>query len=339
MRALLLAALLLAAALLPAATSGAATVTLQTAHIYGEDHAWHKGLEKLAEVLRSSPEAGLDLVIHSKGSWGGESDYVHSLRQGLLDIAVVPPSVAGSISKNLAFLDVMFLWHDRAHWQKVVDGPVGERIAEMIEAGTSQGGVPGLKVLGFWGGSRRHILARKHGYATIAELAGLRIGVQDNPMNLEIWRSLGLEPVSVPLRNSIALLDADIVEGVEAELGNAVALKLADVAPNVVLTSHAITLRPLVISEARWRHLSDAQQQAVVKAAAAATSVVRELEVKHEDEALAALRAGGATIVEFRETAEMQARTEALRRRLADEAGLSRLLRAIEDEAAPSKRP
>ena len=288
-------------------------------------------------MLRTTPGAGLELAIHSKGSWGGESDYVHSLRQGLLDIAVVPPSVAG-ISKNLAFLDVMFLWRDRDHWRKVMDGPVGERIAEMIEAGTNQGSAPGLKVLGFWGGSRRQLFARKSGYATLADLAGVRIGVQDNPMNVEIWRSLGLEPVSVPLRNSIALLEAEIVECVEAELGNAVALKLTGVAPYVALTSHAITVRPLVMSEATWRKLSPEQQQALTRAAAAATAVVRELELKQDDEALDALRASGARIAEFGETAELRTRSEALRRRLADEAGLSRLLRAIEDEAGGPKR-
>jgi TRAP-type C4-dicarboxylate transport system substrate-binding protein len=319
-----------------AGTARAATVPLQAAHVYAEDHAWHKGLERFAEVLKASPDAGLELVIHSKGTWGGESDYVHSLRQGLLDIAIVSPSVAGTVSKNLAFLDVMYLWRDREHWRTIVDGPVGERIAEMIEAGTSQGGVPGLKVLGFWGGSRRHLLSRKQGYASIESLHGLRIGVQDNPMNLEIWRALGLEPVSVPLRNSAALLEADIVEAVEAELGNAIALKLIDTASYVTLTGHALTLRPLVMSDATWRKLTPEQQQLVTKAAAAATATVRELELKQDDAALETLRATGARIQEFKDTAEMRAHTAALRQKLAEEAGLARLLKAIDEAGQPA---
>lgn len=317
----------------------AATVSLQAAHIYPEEHAWHKGFEKLAEVLRTTPGEGLELVVHARGSWGGESDYIHSLRQGLLDLAVIPPSVAGGGgAKNLAFLEMMFLWRDRDHWRRVVDGPVGERIAEMIEASTSMPGVPGLKVLGFWGGARRHLLGRTRAYPALADLAGLRVGVQDNPMNVEIWRELGLAPVAVPLRNSIALMEADIVEGVEAELGNAAALKLTQVAPHVTLTSHAITLRPLVLSDASWRRLSPAQQQLLTKAAAAATAAVRELEPANDDEAAQALRAAGAKIHEFGQHAELQARTEALRQRLADEAGLARLLRAIEEEAKPAVR-
>lgn len=327
--------LVLAAGLLAATSSDAATVSLQAAHIYPEDHAWHKGLQALAETLRATPSAELELVIHPRGSWGGEADYIHSLRQGLLDIAVIPPSVATGGSKNLAFLEMMFLWRDRDHWRRVVDGAVGERIAEMIEASTSQPGLPGLKVLGFWGGARRHVLARAKAYPSLADMAGLRVGVQDNPMNLEIWRELGLAPVAVPLRNSMALLEADIVEAVEAELGNAAALKLTEIAPHVTLTGHAITLRPLVLSEAAWRRLSPAQQALLTRAAAAATAVVREREPANDDEAAQLLRAQGAQVHEFRQQSELHARTDELRRRLADEAGLARLLRAIEEEASP----
>jgi TRAP-type transport system periplasmic protein len=324
--------------LLAAGPAAAATVSLQAAHIYPEDHAWHKGFLKFAEVLRTAPAKDIELVIHPRGTWGGESDYIQSLRQGLLDVAVIPPSAAANASKNLAFLDMMFLWRDREHWKRVVDGPVGERIAEMIEAGTSQVGVPGLKVLGFWGGARRHLLGRKRTYGGIADLVSMRVGVQDNPLNLEIWRALGLSPVAVPLRNSMALMDADIVEGVEAELGNAAALKLTDVAPHITLTTHAITLRPLVLSDGTWKQLTPEQRQIVTQAAAAATALVRELEPKHDDAAVQALRAAGVKFEEFRERAELDLRTVELRRRLADEAGLARLLRAIEEEAAEPKR-
>lgn len=321
-----------------ASPAAAATVSLQAAHIYPEDHAWHKGFEKLAEVVQGSPAAELELAVHARGSWGGESDYIQSLRQGLLDIAVIPPSAAGSASKNLSFLDMMFLWRDRDHWRRVVDGPVGERIAEMIEAGASQADASGLKVLGFWGGARRHLLGRKRTYTGLADLASMRVGVQDNPLNLEIWRSLGLSPIAVPLRNSVALMEADIVEGVEAELGNAAALKLTQVAPHITLTSHAITLRPLVLSEGTWKRLTPDQRQLLTRAANAATALVRTLEPRQDDEAKQALRAAGATFQEFGERAELERRTVELRRRLAEEAGLARLLRAIEEEAVPSKR-
>jgi TRAP-type C4-dicarboxylate transport system substrate-binding protein len=316
-----------------AAPAAAATVTLHAAHMYPEDHPWQRGFERFAEVLKSTPGSDLELAIHPRGSWGGENDYVHSLRQGLLDLAVIPPSVPNSVSKNLAFFDIMFLWRDPDHWRRVMDGPVGERMAEIIETGTSQPGVPGLKVLGFWGGTKRHLLSRTRTYATLADLAGLRVGVQDNAMNLEIWRGLGVAPVAIPLRNSNALLEADIVECVEAELGNAVALKLIDVAPYVTLTAHAITVRPLVLSEATWRRLSPAQQTVMIKAAAAATATVRQLELKQDDEVAQVLRNAGVHVADFSGRADLYARTEDVRRRAAQESGLERLLRAIEDEA------
>ena len=326
------------AALLFSAPAGAATVTLHAAHVHPEDHAWHKGFEAFSEVLRAHPDSGLELSVHPQATWGSENDYVSSLRQGLLDLAVVPPSAVGTISKNLAFLDALFLWRDREHWRRVVDGPVGERMAELIEAGTSQGDLAGLKVLGFWGGTRRHLFARPRGYTRIEDLAGLRLGVQDNAMNLEIWRSLGLAPVAVPLRSSIALINADIVEGVESDLYGAAAMKLGDVAPHATLTAHSITLRPLVMSEATWRKLTEEQQQIVLRAAAAATAAVRQLEPRQEEEALARLRAAGISVQELADVASLRARTEPLRRRLAESSGLARLLSAIEQEAGPSTR-
>jgi len=329
-----LAALLLAVA----GSARAAVVSLHAAHTYSEDHAWHKGFEKLAEGLRASGEAGLELNVHPRATWGGENDNINSLRQGLLDLTVLPPSAMSTIAKNLAFLDVVFLCEDREHWNRIVDGPIGERLAELIEAGTSQGEFPGLKVLGFWGGTRRHIVARRRTYTRLEDLAGLRLGVQDNAMNVEVWRALGLAPVAVPLRNSIALLGADIVEGVESDLASAAALKLGEVAPYVTLTGHSVTLRPLVMSEASWRKLTPVQQQALVRAAAAATALVRELEPRQDEQALEQLRAAGATVQELGDRTLLRTRSLELRRRLAEVAGLSRLLAAIEQEAARPAR-
>ncbi len=311
----------------------AATLKMKGAHYFDDNHAWNKGFEKFRDVVRAKSGGTLDFEIYNRGVLGSEKDYIQNMMQGALDVATVATASAGGFAKELTFLDLMFIWKDQSHWQRSLDGEVGKKIGEVLEKGTAKGGNPGLKVLGYWGGSPRHIISRKQGYTTISELAGFKIRVQDSPTQIEMWKLLGAIPAVVPYQETYSAIQAGVVDGLENEMSTSFQMKFYEVGPHISETAHIITVRPFIMSGQTWAKLTPDQQKIVLEAAKEATTVARSTEWKQNDEAVAQMKSKfGTKFYAFKEKQKMMDITLPVRQRVAKEVGVSEIFEMIERE-------
>ncbi len=311
----------------------AATLKMKGAHYFDDDHAWNKGFEKFRDVIRVRSNGALDLEIYNRGVLGSEKDYIQNMMQGALDVSTVSTASAGGFARELTFLDLMFIWKDRNHWLRALDGEVGRRIAEVIEKGTAKGGNPGLKILGYMGGSERHIISRKQGYTTINELAGFKIRVQDSPTQIEMWKLLGAIPAVVPYQETYSAIQTGVVDGMENEMSTAFQMKFFEVGPHISETSHIITVRPFFMSGQTWKKLTPDQQKIVMEAAKEGIALTRSVEWKQNDEAVAQMKSKfGTKFYTFKEKQKMMDMTLGIRQRVAKEVGLSDIFDMIERE-------
>ncbi|HXZ44421.1 MAG TPA: TRAP transporter substrate-binding protein [archaeon] len=310
----------------------AGTLVMKAAHYFDDDHAWNKGLVKFRDVIRAKSNGTLDLEIYNRGVLGSEKDYIQNMMQGALDMSIVSTASAGGFAKELTFLDLMFIWKDVNHWQRALDGDVGKRIAEVIEKGTAKGGNPGLKILGYFGGSPRHIISRKQGYSTVADLAGFKIRVQDSPTQIEMWKLLGTIPAVVPYLETYNAIQTGVVDGMENEMSTAFQMKFHEVGPYITETSHIITVRPLFMSGQTWQKLTPDQQKIVLEAAKEGTAVARSIEWKQNDEAVEQMKKVGTKFYTFKEKQKMMDMTLPIRQRVAKEVGVEDIFQMIERE-------
>ncbi len=326
----LLLAVLAVLGLVGAAQAG--TLKMKAAHYFDDDHAWNKGLLKFRDVIRAKSNGALDLEIYNRGVLGSEKDYIQNMMQGALDMSIVSTASAGGFAKELTFLDLMFIWKDVNHWQRALDGEVGKRIAEVIEKGTAKGGNPGLKILGYFGGSPRHIISRKQGYETISDLHGFKIRVQDSPTQIEMWKLLGTIPAVVPYQETYNAIQTGVVDGMENEMSTSFQMKFYEVGPYITETSHIITVRPLFMSGQTWQKLTLDQQQIVLEAAKEGTAVARSTEWKQNDEAVEQMKKVGTKFYAFKEKQKMMDITLPIRQRVAKEVGVDDIFQMIERE-------
>ena len=320
--------------LLLASVGEAGVLKMKGAHYFDENHAWDKGFQKFRDVIRAKSNGTLDLEIYNRGVLGSEKDYIQNMMQGALDLATVSTASAGGFAREMTFLDLLFIWKDRDHWQRAVDGEIGRRIADVIEKGTAKGGNPGLKILGYMGGSERHIISRKQGYTTIGEMAGFKIRVQDSPTQIEMFKLLGAIPAVVPYQETYSAIQTGVVDGMENEMSTAFQMKFYEVGPYISETAHVITVRPFMMSGQTWAKLSPDQQKIVLEAAKEATTVARSIEWKQNDEAVAQMKNKfGVKFYAFKEKQKMMDITLPVRQRVAKEVGVSDVFEMIEREA------
>lgn len=311
---------------------GEPLVKLKAAHIADEGFAWHKGLERFRDLVRARSQNTIDVQIYANGMLGSEKDYVQYLLQGVLDVATVSPSSASALAREVSFLELLCLWKDPDHWQRSLDGDVGRQLAEVLEKATAKGSNPGFRVLGYWGGSELHLASRSHGFQAVKELASLKFRVQDSPLQHEMWKLLGVEPVALPIPSTLnALQKAALIEGVDGTFVSLLGMKVHDTAPHISLTGHVTSVRPLFMSGHTWKKLSALQQKAVMEAAREATALARSLEGQQSQEAETQLKAKpNVRFHPFRDKAVMREQTQGIRQRVAAELGLQGLLDAVD---------
>jgi TRAP-type transport system periplasmic protein len=310
----------------------AGTLKLKAAHYFDENHAWDKGYQKFRDIIRAKSGGALDLEMYNRGVLGSEKDYIQNMMQGALDLSTVSTASAGGFARELTFLDLMFIWRDYDHWQKALDGEIGRRIADVIEKGTAKAGNPGLKILGFMGGSPRHVISRKAGYTTLAEMAGFRIRVQDSPVQVEMWKLLGTIPAVVPYQETYNAIQTGVVDGMENELSTAFQMKFHEVGPYISRTSHIITVRPMFMSGQTWRKLTPDQQAIVMEAAREGIAVQRSTESRQNDESEELMKKVGTKFYDFKERQKMGEILLPVRQRVAKEVGITEIFEMIERE-------
>lgn len=308
----------------------AGTLKMKAAHYFDENHAWDKGYQKFRDIIRAKSGGALDLEMYNRGVLGSEKDYIQNMMQGALDLSTVSTASAGGFARELTFLDLMYIWKDYDHWQKALDGDVGRRIAEVIEKGTAKAGNPGLKILAYMGGSPRHVLSRKAGYATLKDMAGFKIRVQDSPTQIEMWKLLGTIPAVVPYQETYSAMQTGVVDGMENELSTAFQMKFHEVAPHISRTAHIITVRPMFMSGQTWRKLTPDQQTIVMEAAREGVAVQRSLESRQNDESEELMKKIGTKFYDFKEREKMAEILLPVRQRVAKDVGVSDIFDMIE---------
>lgn len=317
------------AAFLPAKTTVAGDVPrLLVAHGFGKEHPIQRGIDRLRDTL-----AGV-LAVQAKMP-GDDREAVRAMLAGEVDAVVVGPAALRDVVREATLLELIGLWRDREHWARALDGETGRQLGALAErAGRS--GAPTLRVLGYWGGTRWHLLTRGEGVPTLEAMRTLRVRIPINPVRSKMWKAIGVRPVLLSRAEAVAALRAGTLEGLEDEAEAMLGERLFEVASHLTETGHAIATRLFVVSGPAWSRLPRGHQGAVLAAARTATTAAREAEAGGETEALATLRDRyGVTLHAFTGQEALMRGTQALRRRYADELGMMPLLGVIERSARP----
>ena len=297
---------------------------LSVAHRFAQSHPVHQALEQFRENL-----AGV--VSVEVNAPRNERESVQGMLSGSTDATVISPAVLQQTISELGMLDLIGLWRDRAHWARALDGEPGRDISALVERAKSGAG---FQVLGYWGGTQRHILPRRDGVPKMENLNGLRLQILFNPVRSKMWKALGVQPILPTQSDLSAMLRAGTVEGIEEEAEVIVRTRLFEVASHLTETGHAIATRLFIIAKPAWQRLTPPQQAALTAAAQKAAAAARAAELERETAALTSLKENfGVSLHSFTGQDALVARTRSFRARYAEELSISRLFTLIEKTA------
>jgi len=265
----------------------AQTITLHGAVQFNDEHAFNRTLLKFEELTKKYYGKPVNFVLHRNSELGLEKDYVVYMNQGKgVDYAVVSPGHISTFSRTAPFIDAPFLFRDLDHWRKVLDADVFAPVAEEVARKAD------VMFLGYAGGGTRNIFANKPLHK-LADLRGLKVRVIGAPIWTRTFAAAGMSPTVIAYSEIYNAIQNGVISAGENEAAGVEQMRFYEVAPQLAMTQHAITVRPLGFSGKTFRTLPADLQAAIVRAGKEAGAYGRQLESKEDEAKLDALEKAG----------------------------------------------
>jgi TRAP-type transport system periplasmic protein len=303
---------------------GAQEMTWHGASQFNDDHAFTKAMVKFEELVQKYSGKKINFVLHKNSELGLEKQYFEYMAQGkAVDYAIVSPAHMSTFSKAAPFIDAPFIFRDLKHWNQVLDKdllkPIADEIAQKAD----------VLLIGYAGGGTRNIFANRPA-RNLKELKGLKVRVQGAPIWSKTFSAVGMAPTVIAYNEVYNAIQNGVIEAGENEAAGVEQMKFFEVGPNLNMTQHAITIRPLCFSGRTFKKLDKAMQAAVLRAGKEAGAYGRQIESGEDEQKLVALeKAGKLKRIPFADRAQMKKLVDPLMAQYAKEIGADQILAKI----------
>jgi tripartite ATP-independent transporter DctP family solute receptor len=304
--------------------AGAQGTAMHGASQFNDDHAFTKALVRFQELVDKYSGKKTNWVLHKNSELGLEKQYFEYMAQGkAVDYAIVSPAHMSTFSKAAPFIDAPFLFRDLNHWNKVLDADLLKPVADEINQKAE------VMLIGYAGGGTRNIFVNKP-VRNLQEMKGLKVRVQGAPIWSKTFAAIGMAPTVIAYNEVYNAIQNNVISAGENEAAGVEAMKFYEVAPQLSMTQHAITIRPLCFSTKTFKKLDKNMQAAVVRAGKEAGAYGRKVESSEDEQKLVALeKAGKLTRVKFADRAKMKALADPVMAAYAKEIGAEDIYKKI----------
>jgi tripartite ATP-independent transporter DctP family solute receptor len=231
----------------------------------------------------------IEIQLFFNRALGDEKPMLEGLRFGTVDMAIIPNAVVAQIDQTFQVTDLPFVFKDEAQAHRVLDGPVGRKLAENLVG-------KGVVVLGYMEGGFRSMANNVRPVNKPEDTHGIKMRVMQNKMYISMFDSLGSSPVPLAASEVFTSLQQGAVDGLEMPPLIIEQVKYNEALKYLSLTKHTYNAVGLLMSKRSFDKLPDDLKQIVRDSAAEATKAQRASVGKDAAEVLAVLAGKGMII-------------------------------------------
>lgn len=270
-------------------SSGGSEIVLKLGHSLDQEHPVHLAMEHMAERLREKSSGTVELQIFPNGQLGGETESIEQVQRGALDMTKCSTAPLEGFIPQLAIFGVPYLFRGDEHAWKVLDGPIGKELLQL-------GNQVGLHGLCYFDAGARSFYTISTPVMKPADLAGLKIRVQESQTAMEMVSTLGGSPTPMNFGELYTGLQQKMVDGAENNPPSFYSNRHFEVCKHFSLDQHARVPDVLLISQKTWDALPPNVQQWLQESADEASDFQRELWSKKTVEVLEIVQQEGVTV-------------------------------------------
>ncbi|WP_368640077.1 TRAP transporter substrate-binding protein [Castellaniella ginsengisoli] len=258
--------------LLAATLSGSAwaAVTAKFAVTLPEKSHQGQGVAKFVELVKAKSQGEIDIKAYYSGALGNDVQVTSALQGGTIEFTVPQTTTLTGMVKAYEILDFPFLFKDSGQAEKVLDGPVGQKLLETLPE-------HGLVGLAYWENGFFNATNSKHPIAKAEDFEGLKFRSIQAKITQETIKALGANPVPLAVPELYTALETRTIDGQGTPNAVIAALKLYEVQKYLSITRHSYGAFIPLVSKVFWDKLTPGQQQILKDAAIEARTYQREV--------------------------------------------------------------
>lgn len=280
------------AALGAVGTAQAQSRTIKFVNQNAKGHPIVMGMDKFAEIVDAKSGGKIKVTVFPGGALGSDQANVSALQGGAIEMASMNSGIFASLVKEFAVYDFPFLFGNPREADAIVDGAFGKSLHAKLEE-------KGLVGLGYYELGFRHLTNSKRPITKVEDIAGLKLRVIPNPINIDWVSALGANPTPLPFPELYAALEQKAVDGQENPVATINGAKLFEVQKHLALTSHQYNPQSIVVSKKFWDGLSADEKKLLQDAANESIKYQREQSRSAAAGILDELKKGGMQVTEL----------------------------------------
>ena len=247
-----------------------------------------RAVERFAELVEEGTGGRIRVQVYPNNQLGNQRDVVEGLQMGSVEMANIA-SVMASFVPEVNLFELPFLFDGPEHFDEVVDGEVGRRLAPAFRA-------RGLHLLGYFDAGERHIMTTEKPVEKLEDLAGLKIRTMENRLHLTTFEAFGANPLPMAYGELYTALEQGVIDGAEAADPNYLAKRFYEPAPFWARVGWIRLMEYVVMSRDFYDGLPSGDRAVIDRAARAMVLQERAWYREAADSALRQLREAGVTI-------------------------------------------
>jgi TRAP-type transport system periplasmic protein len=259
------------------------------------DNGFSLALKRIGDRLSAKFKGDVDVkYVYNILDLGYRGDDILWLvESGVLTLGYQSSSYLTDRVPDLGVADLPFLFQDQTTARGAMDGRFGRFLVERIEANMD------FRILGWFENGFRHVSNRVRPVRVPADMKGLTIRVLPSKVQARTFELLGAVPKIMDLSEAITAVKAGTLDAQENPFLNTVTYGVHNFHKFHTATNHFYLSRPIFLHRPtfdKWpRELQDEMRAAIADTVA----FQRNLHVKEEEDAAAAIKKVGGDILEL----------------------------------------
>jgi tripartite ATP-independent transporter DctP family solute receptor len=243
-------------------TAVEAGTVIRWGDVLAADHPSVMMITRVAKQVAEKTQGRIEIQAYPASQLGSSKDEIEAVALGTQQVVTEGAANFGQWVPSLSIIEAPYVWRDDAHLTKVMSGPIGQDLnRQLVEK-------RGMRILGTTYYGVRQLTTTNKAVRTVADMKEFKLRVPENDVFLAMARAWGAKPTPMTFSELYLALRQSVVDGQENPLPTIDSGKFYEVQKYLVLTSHILTPRLVVINEKFWQGLSAADQKIVSNAVA-----------------------------------------------------------------------
>lgn len=243
---------------LPAA---AADLTMNVGFGAPEESLYGRFGKIFEEKAEEYTNGSIDVKLRCCNQISSEDEAFKAMQLGTVDGFFI---TANNVSPHWPLMDVTvlpYIFQNKEHLAKVLDGEVGQMMKEKLQADTS------VHMLAFGPALYRDFYNSVRPVNSMADMEGLKIRVPKNEVMIATFEAFGANPVPLAWSETPTALQTGTVDGGDNGTSFIRDMKFYEFEPHLVILEHFVAFAPLFASDNFMKKLSNEQREQILRAA------------------------------------------------------------------------